>query len=269
VREIEGPNLEGPNLEGSHLEGPNLEGQAAIVTGGASGIGAAAVALFAERGMHVVVVDLEESAATATASEAGGVAVVGSVADPATWQSAVDAASARGDLALVYLNAGLYGWDGPIDELPLDLYERTIAANISGVVVGVRAVVPALRAAGGGGIVATASVAGIVPFAPNPLYTLTKQAVTGFVTSLAPSLVADAITLNAVCPGVVDTPMTVGALHGLDPTELGFTLIEPRQIAQVALELATGEGTGRSVAVLPGRDPIDWTFPVWSDLARS
>jgi NAD(P)-dependent dehydrogenase (short-subunit alcohol dehydrogenase family) len=88
---------------------------------------------------------------------------------------------------------------------------------IDGVVLGTRAIVPVLRAKGGGAIVSTASVAGIVAFSPNPLYTLTKQAVTGFVQALAPNLVADHITFNAVCPGVVDTPMTVEALDGGDP----------------------------------------------------
>lgn len=244
-----------------------LEGKVAIVTGGGSGIGEAAVRLFAEEGARVLVMDLDRGAADRVAGEIAGRVVVGSVADAATWDDAVAVASELGPLGVAYLNAGLYGWDGPIDELPLDLYDRTLGANISGVVLGVRSVVPVMRANGGGAIVATASVAGIVPFAPNPLYTLTKQAVTGFVTSLAPNLLADGITFNAVCPGVVDTPMTVGALHGLDPSALGFTLIRPDEIAQVALELALDGGTGRSVAVLPEREPIGWTFPVWSDLS--
>ena len=79
--------------------------------------------------------------------------------------------AAAGDLDgldVVYLNAGVYGFTGSIDELPLDLYRRTVGANIDGVVLGTRATVPALRANGGGAIVATASVAGIVAFAPTP-----------------------------------------------------------------------------------------------------
>ena len=126
---------------------------------------------------------------------------------------------------------------------------------------------PALRANGGGAIVATASVAGIVAFAPNPLYTLTKQAVTGFVRAMAPALEIDGITINAVCPGVVDTAMTVEALNGADAEAMGFRLISPATIAEVALELAIGESTGRCMAVLPGRDPIDWAFPDWADLS--
>ena len=70
-----------------------------------------------------------------------------------------------------------------------------------------------------------------------------------------------------MCPGVVDTAMTVEALDGADAEALGFRLISPSTIAHVALDLATGEGTGRCVAVLPGRDPIDWAFPDWADLS--
>lgn len=244
-----------------------LENKVAIVTGGGSGIGAAAVERFAAEGARVVVVDLDPDTAEEAARSVDGVAVSGSVADPETWESAVDAATDMGGLDVVYLNAGVFGYTGPIDELPLDLYERTVSTNIGGVVLGTRASVPALRARGGGAIVVTASVAGIVPFSPNPLYTLTKQAVTGFVTALAPNLAADNITLNAVCPGVVDTPMTTGALEGIDPAALGFTLISPAAIAGVVLDLATTEGTGRCAAVLPDREPLVWAFPTWTDLA--
>src|SRR5262245_63429974 len=121
---------------------PRLEGKVAIVTGGGSGIGAAAVQLFADEGASVIVVDLDEEAARPMADAVDGTLVVGSVADPATWEQVVEAATERGGVHLAYLNAGLYGWDGAIDELPLDLYERTVGANIGGVVLGVRALVP-------------------------------------------------------------------------------------------------------------------------------
>ena len=240
-----------------------LEDKIAIVTGAGSGIGLAAARRFADEGAHVIGIDV----GTIDRDDLPGlVAVQGSVAEPATWDSAVAAADDAGGLDVVFLNAGLYGFDGPIDELPLDLYERTIAANIGGVVLGTRACVPALRARGGGAIVATASVAGLVPFAPNPLYTLTKHAVAGYVAALAPNLVVDNITVDAVCPGVVDTPMTVGALHGADPASFGFTLIAPETIAGVVLDLATTPGTGRAVAVLPGQEPLTWPFPTWGAL---
>ena len=244
-----------------------LDGKTAIISGVGSGIGWAAAARFRAEGATVVGVEYDADRAASAAGDLDLVPVVGSVDDPATWDAAIAAAGEHGGVDVAYLNAGLYGFTGPIDELPIDLFRRTVGANIDGVVLGTRAVVPVLRGKGGGAIVTTASVAGIVAFPPNPLYTLTKQAVTGFVQALAPTLVGDHITFNAVCPGVVDTPMTVGALGGGNPADLGFTLIEPSTIAGVALDLATGEATGRCLAVLPGRPPIDWKFPQWADLA--
>jgi NAD(P)-dependent dehydrogenase (short-subunit alcohol dehydrogenase family) len=243
-----------------------LDGKVAIVTGAGSGIGRVAVDLFAAEGARVVVVDLAEGPAEDAARAVDGVAVAGDVADPAVWDRALAAATTLGGLDLVHLNAGVYGFTGPIEELPVEVYRRTVDTNVGGVVLGVRAVVPELRAQGGGAIVATASVAGIIPFAGNPLYTATKHAVTGLVGALAPGLAVDGISIDAVCPGVVDTPMTEGALGGLDPVELGIELIDPLDIARAALHLATSEGTGRCVVVRPGVAPHEWPQPTWLDL---
>jgi NAD(P)-dependent dehydrogenase (short-subunit alcohol dehydrogenase family) len=243
-----------------------LEGMHAIVTGAGSGIGRAAARLFAAEGAAVVAVDLQPEAAEATASEIGGTAIAGSVADPEVWDAAL---AVHDGTDVAYLNAGLYGFNGPIDELPLDVYRSTIAANVDGVVLGTRAVVPAMEARGGGAIVVTASVAGIVAFEPNPVYTLTKQAVTGFVRAVAPSLAPRGITIDAVCPGVVDTPMTVLATGGAGAEALGIPVLSPEAIAEQALDLATTDGTGRCRAVRESAPTVDWTFPTWVDLARA
>lgn len=245
-----------------------LDDKTVIITGAGSGIGLAASRLFAAEGAHVVAVDRHADTATAAADECGGTAVAGDVADPDLWEPAIEVAAAHGGLDVAYLNAGRYGFNGPIDELPIDLFHDTIDANIGGVVLGTRACVPALRANGGGAIVVTASVAGIVAFEGNPVYTLTKQAVTGFVRAVAASLAADGISIDAVCPGVVDTPMTTEALGGGSASDLGLPLIDPTDIARAALDLATTEGTGRCRAVRERAEPIDWEFPGWSDLAR-
>jgi NAD(P)-dependent dehydrogenase (short-subunit alcohol dehydrogenase family) len=244
-----------------------LTGKHAIVTGAGSGIGRAATRIFAEEGATVTAVDLDEAAVAETLDGlgAGHAAVIGSVADPTLWDRAVAQAE---QVDVAYLNAGVYGFTGPIDEIPLELYRRTIDANVDGVVLGVRAVVPAMRAAGGGAIVATASVAGVVAFQGNPVYTLTKQAVTGFVRAVAAGLAADGISIDAICPGVVDTPMTRTAAggHQIDPGAI--PLIAPETVAGVALDLATSEGTGRCRVVRLDREPVDWDFPGWEDLAQ-
>src|ERR671934_1503755 len=90
-----------------------------------------------------------------------------------------------------------------ITQLTEAQYRRIMGPNVDGVVFGARAVVPAIAARGGGAIVATASLAGLIAFAPDPIYTLTKHAVVGFVRSLAQPLESRGITINAVCPGIV------------------------------------------------------------------
>jgi len=246
-----------------------LEGKIAVVTGAASGIGRAAVERFTAEGAQVVAVDLDADALAALDARAEVRTVAGSVGEAGTWERVVATAEQLGGLHVVYLNAGLYGWNGSIDELPLDLYEATIGANISGVVLGVRACVPAMRSTGGGAIVVTASAAAIVAFEGNPIYTLTKQAVGGFVRAVAPQLALERISIDAVCPEIVDTPMTVEALSGGDPAQLGIDLISPDTIADVALDLATSPGTGRCRAVRQRGTTVDWRFPTWSDLARA
>ena len=101
-------------------------------------------------GASVVAVEHDPDRAGAVADAVGCQAVVGSVDDPELWSRAVAAADGLGGLDIAYLNAGRYGSTGPIDELPLDLYRQTLGANIDGVVLGTRAVVPALRRAEAG-----------------------------------------------------------------------------------------------------------------------
>lgn len=248
-----------------------LEGKVALVTGGGSGIGRAVCERFAREGAAVVVLDLDRATAEATAASLAAervVAVAGDVSDPATWDAALDAAASLGGLDVAHLNAGVYGYTGPIEDLPLDLYRRTVDTNVTGVVLGTRAAVGAMKARGGA-IVVTASVAGIVAFEPNPLYTLTKQAVAGFVRAVAASLVPHGITIDAVCPGVVDTPMTVEALGGADPHAAGVEMIDPADIAAQVLDLALTDGTGRCRAVRERKGPVDWRFPTWRDLAAA
>lgn len=247
-----------------------LTGKTIIVTGAGSGIGRAATHRFVEEGADVVAVDVSDEGLAATADGVDRVStVVGSVGEVDTWDRAVAAAETVGGLDGAYLNAGLYGFAGPIDEHPLDQYRAIIDTNITGVVLGIRQCVPALRSRGGGAIVTTASAAGIVAFEGNPIYTLTKQAVAGYVRAVAASLSSDRITINAVCPGVVDTPMTVRAsgTGTVDPSSI--EMITAERVAATALDLLTTDLTGVCRAVRERGEPVDWHFPTWSELARA
>jgi NAD(P)-dependent dehydrogenase (short-subunit alcohol dehydrogenase family) len=237
----------------------------ALVTGAGSGIGRAAVERFIAEGAAVVAVEHHEPSARELTATVGCQVVIGDVGDPALWERAVDAAAGLGGLDVVFLNAGRYGPMGPIDELHLDAYRSTLAANVDGVVLGVRATVPALRARGGGSIVVTASSAGLVASEVNPIYTLTKHAVIGFVRAVAPALGAEGISLDAVCPGLVDTPLTTGALGGADPASLGLELLGTVAVVDVVVELVTSDGTGRCLVVRAGTDSFEWRFADWSD----
>jgi NAD(P)-dependent dehydrogenase (short-subunit alcohol dehydrogenase family) len=106
--------------------------------------------------------------------------------------------------------------------------------------------------------VATASLAGIIAFAPDPIYTLTKHAVVGFVRSVAPQLHARGITINAVCPGVVDTPLVGEGRARL--REAGFPMIAPEEIAAAVLDCIVGAATGTCVVCQPGREAEPYEF---------
>ncbi|MHB8341824.1 MAG: SDR family oxidoreductase [Mycobacteriales bacterium] len=223
-----------------------------LVTGGASGIGAAIVAALQRAGRQVAVADL----APAPAAE---LFIPTDVSDPTACEGAVAAAErAFGLLTEVYLNAGLATGDASgIEEVTLERYRVLVGVNVDGVVFGTRAALPALRRAGGGTIVATASLAGLVPMPLDSVYTLTKHAVVGFVRSVASELAASKVRIAALCPGFTETPL-------LDPfverfRDTAFPLLQPGEVAAAALLAAQGE-SGACWTVQPGRPPEPYRF---------
>ncbi|HEV3365861.1 MAG TPA: SDR family oxidoreductase, partial [Acidimicrobiales bacterium] len=130
--------------------------------------------------------------------------------------------------------------------------------NVDGVVFGVRALVPALTARGGGAIVATASLAGLIGFSPDPVYCLTKHAVVGLVRSLVPQLAEHHITINAVCPSIVDTPMIGEQREMLEQS--GFPLIDASAVAAAVVERLSGEESGQAMVIQAGREALAFRF---------
>jgi NAD(P)-dependent dehydrogenase (short-subunit alcohol dehydrogenase family) len=235
------------------------DGAVALVTGGASGIGLALVRRLAADGAHVVVADAAADTARDVAGQNGGSAFVCDVRDPAASEAAVaHAERTYGGLDLVFLNAGVSQQTSSWDDLDVDAYRRTTGVNVDGVVFGVRAALPALRRRGRGALVVTASLAGLAPAPATPVYALSKAAVVGFVRSMAPPLAPEGITMNAVCPGFVETPLLGGIAESF--SSAGFPLMSADDVAAVAVDLALGEQTGQCVVCQPGRQPVPYAF---------
>jgi NAD(P)-dependent dehydrogenase (short-subunit alcohol dehydrogenase family) len=235
----------------------DLKGKAALVTGGASGIGAAAVRRLAGGGAVVAIADRDEAGARKLADEVGGLALPTDVAAPDGMAMAVDVAEdAFGRLDVVLLNAGVTAGQSGVENLDLAGYRRIVGVNVDHVVFGLTAAVPALRRAGGGTIVATASLAGLVPMPGDALYTMTKHAVVGYVRAAAPALEADGIRVNAVCPGFADTPLIAHAKAQFG----GFPLLTAEDVAD-AIEAVLERGQpGECWFVQPGREPAPYAF---------
>lgn len=199
----------------------------ALVTGGEGGIGRAIRARLEREGYEVESLDL----------------VTGfDVSDPAAWERV-------GAVDLACLNAGIL-----TGELTVESYRRAVAVNVDGVVLGVLRLREVMER---GAIVATASLAGLTAMPTDAVYSLTKHAVVGFVRSMAPQL--EPVRLNAVCPGIADTPMVDGQRAAF--AEAGFPLLSPEDVADAVWRAATSEGTGECWFVQPGREPAPFRFP--------
>jgi NAD(P)-dependent dehydrogenase (short-subunit alcohol dehydrogenase family) len=146
---------------------------------------------------------------------------------------------------------------GEIAELDGERYRRAVGANVDGVVLGTRRMAQVMEP--GSAIVATASLAGLVPFPLDPVYTLTKHAVVGFVRSVAPQLFERGIAINALCPGFADTPIVDPELRDW-VAEKSIPLLSAEAVAQAALAAARSGETGQAWVVQPGREPIVYEF---------
>jgi len=162
---------------------------------------------------------------------------------------------AVGAVELACLNAGVVTGERDVRRLSDEAYRRILGANLDGVVFGVRRLVRVMEP--GSSIVVTASLAGLVPTSEDPIYTLTKHAVIGFVRSVAPQLEERGIRINAVAPGFVETPLIDTARFA----DAGFPLLQPEAVAEAVLLAARDSETGQVWIVQPGREPLRFRFP--------
>jgi 3alpha(or 20beta)-hydroxysteroid dehydrogenase len=187
-----------------------LAGKIAIVTGAAGGIGRASAELFVEEGARVVMTDVDGDALAEAARPLGraAVCIVGDVADPTTAQRAVAAAMAQfGGLHVLFANAGTEGRVAPLIDQRLEDVERVLRVNVLGVFSFVKEAAPQIAKSGGGSIVITSSVAGLIGSPGLGPYIASKHAVIGLMKAAAVELAAAGIRVNTVNPGPIDNRM--------------------------------------------------------------
>ncbi len=244
-----------------------LDGRVAIVTGAASGIGAATASAMAEAGAQVVIADINLSGAEEVAKEieaAGGIAAAVWV-DTSLEDSARDmvrfAVDQFGGIDILHNNAAalgvdVIGRDADITEMDVDVWERTMAVNVRGVMLGCKHTVPSMLARGGGVIINTASATGLQAELTRPAYGTSKAAIIGLTRNIATQFGKQGIRCVAIAPGIVLTPAArrnLSAEHVLMFERHALTphAQEPAEIANVVVFLASDDASAITGAVIP------------------
>jgi NAD(P)-dependent dehydrogenase (short-subunit alcohol dehydrogenase family) len=238
-----------------------LDGKVAIITGGASGIGQAAVRLFVAEGSRVLIADIQDDKGEQLAEELGTpVAYMHTdVSQESDVKTAIDHAVTRfGRLDCLYNNAGLAGVSGPIETLSVEGYDSTMGILLRGVFLGMKHAAPIMKRQGSGSIISTASVAGLQAGYGPHIYSAAKAAVIHLTRSVAMELGESGLRVNCICPGGIATPIFGKAL-GLSSAAADQTIETmqtilanlqpirrsglPEDIARAALWLASDEAS--------------------------
>ena len=236
--------------------GPVLEGKAALVTGAAGGIGGAVGRAFADARARVFCVDRVDS---------DGVNFVGDLSRAEDAERAVTTAEKQlGRLDILFNGAGISGrtlGDGPVDVCTEEAWNAVLDANLKSVFLCSKYAIPALRRSGGGAIVNLSSVLGLVgsDLFPTHAYAASKGAIVGLTRAMAVAYAPDGIRVNAICPGLIDTPMserargdaeTMARLRELQPLtgEPG----RPEDVAGAAVYLASAPFVTGTVLTVDG-----------------
>lgn len=233
-----------------------LDGKVALVSGASRGMGRAEAELFAAEGARVALCDVRDEEGQAVAREIGEDAIYLSldVTDEAAWLAAVQATADRfGALNILVNNAGI-AEAAPLEEMSLESYRRVIDVNQVGVFLGMKSVISAMSAAGGGSIINVSSIDGLIGMDLITSYVASKWAVRGMTKTAARELGPRGIRVNSIHPGFIHTWLSVEDESHLAPTHaildahtsklapLGRTG-KPEEIARLALFLASDESS--------------------------
>lgn len=233
------------------MTGFGFEGKVALVTGGGSGIGRAASRRLAQEGASVVVADLNGETAAGTAdliTQAGGhaVGIKADISSEADTAAMFDAADRFGGIDFAFLNAAMLQPYIPFEEVTTALFDKIIAVNLRGTFLGMQEALKRLRP--NGACVVTASAAGVIGFSEAAAYATSKHGVVGLVKSAARAFADKQLRVNAICPGMVLTPMNGvaqddtlfetlphpgyrGFMSGQHVAEAALLLLSPRSVA--------------------------------------
>ncbi len=242
-----------------------MENKVVIITGAASGIGRATAQIYAREGARVIIADVNEKGGEETLGMINkqghqGLFVRTDMTVETDVKTLVDRAmNAHGRLDAAFNNAGIEGMQALSADMPVGEFDKIIAVNLKGVYLCMKYQIPAMLKGGGGAIVNTASVAGLVGFPGLGAYVASKHGVIGLTKSAALEYAKQGIRVNCVCPGVIDTPM-VGRLGGSNPEMVAALassepigrLGKPSEIGEAAVWLCSDHAsfvTGHSMVV--------------------
>lgn len=252
-----------------------FDGKVALITGGGSGIGAAAAQRIADEGGRVVLLGRRCESLTKVATQCDGIAIVGDTTSPADIRSAVDKTTAElGGIDILVVSAGTEQF-GSVESISLPDWHRAFDVNLDGAMLAARAVIPVMRTRGGGAIVLISSVAALAGAPTYAAYCASKAGLLGLSRSIAFDYGPENIRCNAMCPGWTLTEMAQREIQdmarekGIDPAQLQQQLTRayplrrmarPDEMAAVVAFLASDDAsfmTGTALSVDGGGGIVD------------
>lgn len=238
-----------------------LKDKAAVITGSGKGLGEAIALLFSREGAKIVVFDIDEPAGRETVEqiqEQGGEAIFvhGDVSNPDDAAQLIDAAvDAYGCVDVLVNNAGIHV-DRTVADTTEAEWDQILGVNLKGVFLCSKAAIPQMRRQGGGNIICISSISGLIGQLNQAAYNASKHGIIGLVRCMAYDHALENIRANAICPGVMNTPLVASVpeehIAPYRKTSLLERFAEPSEVANAALFLASDESsyvTGSAMVV--------------------